>query len=546
VLQENYVIMAKRSTDSLFQLIHSLQKAEKRNFKLYIKRSSTRQDLKVIRLFDALDKLKEYDEAIILKKIPGLSKSQLYNLKAHLYKEVLASLRLIKTSDSIDMQLHEQLDHARILYNRGLYSQSLKILEKVKELAHTYHQESFLIQVISLEKKIETLHITRSMHDRPDRLTAESIEINERRSTITRLSNLALQLYSWYVMNGHAPNAKQEKEIIAFFNQQLPPDSNKLKGFYERLYLYQSCCWYGFIRQDFLMYYRYAKKWIGLFDEHPHMITIEVAHYIKGMHNILNAHFDLRNDREFEPALKKFEEFSASEIASQHASFRVQTFIYLYTAKINRHFIQGTFEEGLAMVPVIEERLKEYSLYMDNHRVLVFNYKIATLYFGSGDYARCIDYLQRIINDNIDLRYDIQCYSRLLHLLAHYELGNFELMDPLIRSVYRFMHKLETVTTIEEEIFRFLKNSFRLSRHEIKPELDKLLLKIKQYENTRFERRSLAYLDIISWLESKVQNKPMSEVVKEKYLKNKRRSGSANNKVNGVLIAANKQTTEAQ
>jgi hypothetical protein len=54
-------------------------------------------------------------------------------------------------------------------------------LEKAKEMALAYNQDSFLIQVISLEKKIETLHITRSMHDRPDRLTAEANEVNERR-----------------------------------------------------------------------------------------------------------------------------------------------------------------------------------------------------------------------------------------------------------------------------------------------------------------------------------------------------------------------------
>ena len=143
--------MSNRSTDILFQLIKSLEKAEKRHFKLYIKRSSSREDLKVIQLFDAIDKGKDYDEKIILKKLPGIEKPQFANLKTHLYKELLASLRLLKSSDSIDLQLHEQLDYARILYNKGLYLQSLKILEKVKGLAKSYHQESFLIQVISLE-----------------------------------------------------------------------------------------------------------------------------------------------------------------------------------------------------------------------------------------------------------------------------------------------------------------------------------------------------------------------------------------------------------
>jgi len=515
--------MANRFTDSLFQLIHSLQKSEKRNFKLYIKRSSGREDLKIIQLFDAIDKLNEYDEKRLLKKLPGITKTQLANLKTHLYKELLASLRIIKTTDSIDMQLHEQLDYARILYNRGLYMQSLKILEKVKELSQTYFQDSLLGQAISLEKKIETLHITRSMKDRPERLTEEAIEVNERRKNITKLSNLALQMYSWYVKYGHARNETEEKKVKKYFFQNLPSNARILTGFYEQLYLYQSSCWYAFICQDFLKYYRYAQKWIDLFNGHPAMISVESGHYIKGMHNILNAHFDLRNYKGFAVALHSFEEFAETPVANQHENFKVQTFIYLYTAKINQHFMHGTFKEGLSMVQYIEDKLNEYALYFDNHRVLVFNYKIATLYFGSGDYATCIDYLQRIINDNVDLRYDIQCYARLLHLLAHYEMGNFEIMDSLIRSVYRYMRKMETITVIEEEIFKFLRSSFKLTRRELKPELEKLLNTIKQFEKSRFETRSLAYLDIISWLESKVYEKPMSEIIHEKYVSSKRK-----------------------
>ena len=113
--------MPNRSADILYQLIKSLEKAEKRHFKLYIKRSSAREDLKVIKLFDAIDRGKDYDEKLILKKLPGVEKPQFANLKMHLYKELLASLRLLKSADSIDLQLHEQLDYASILYNKGLY-----------------------------------------------------------------------------------------------------------------------------------------------------------------------------------------------------------------------------------------------------------------------------------------------------------------------------------------------------------------------------------------------------------------------------------------
>lgn len=516
--------MSNRFSDTLFQLIHSLEKSEKRNFKLYIKRNSAKEDLKIIQLFDALDKLPEYDEKLLLKKLSSIEKPQLANLKTHLYKQVLASLRLLKTSENIDLQLHEQLDYARILYNKGLYLQSLKILDKLKELARSYNQDSFLIQVISLEKKIETLHITRSMQDRADRLTAEANEINERRNIITQLSNLALQLYSWYIKNGHSRNEEDEKEVKKFFRDNLPPNAQHQKGFYERLYLCQSYCWSAFIRQDFLMYYRYTQKWIDLFYEQPIMIGVETGHFIKGIHNLLNAHFDLRNFKMLSETLQQFEKFEQSDPSMQHDNFRIQTFVYIYSAKINQHFMCGTFNEGLALVPYIEEKLKEYALFIDQHRVAVINYKIAALYFSNGDYGTSIDYLNDIINNNGDLGNDLQCYARLVHLMAHYEVGNFEIIDYLIKSVYRFMAKMKRLTVIEEEMFKFLRRSFHASREKMRPEFEKFLNTIKKYEKNRFATRSFAYLDIISWVESKVYRKTMSEIVKQKYLKSRHRA----------------------
>jgi tetratricopeptide (TPR) repeat protein len=183
----------------------------------------------------------------------------------------------------------------------------------------------------------------------------------------------------------------------------------------------------------------------------------------------------------------------------------------------------GAFKEGLDLVPYIEEKLDEYNLYLDRHRILVFNYKIATLYFGNGDYATSIDYLQKIINDQVDLRTDLQCYARLLHLMAHYEMGNTDIIEHLIKSVYRFMAKMQNLTVIEEEMFKFLRKSFHISTNKLKPEFKLFLHKIKQFEKSRFETRAFAYLDIISWVESKVYEKPMGTIIREKYLNSKRK-----------------------
>ena len=510
--------MPSRSADTLFQLIHSLQKAEKRAFKLYATRNSSNEDLKIIQLFDAIDKMSEYDDSALLKKLQFTKKEQLANRKMHLYKQILASLRLLESNEHIDIQLHEQLDSARILYNKGLYLQSLKILEKTKDAARNTHQDSYLLQALFLEKKIEALHITRSLKDRASQLATETNELMKRLQLTSHLSNLALELYGWYINYGHARNEEDERNIHEFFKENTALVPEQVKGFYQRLYLFQSYCWYAFIRLDYLMYYRYTQKWVDLFEEEPQMIEIETGHYIKGMHNLMSAHFDIGNHEKFEKTLQRFEAFAETAIVQTNGNNNTQVFVYLYTAKINRHFMQGTFDEGLKLVPEIIEKLKEYANYLDAHRVLVFYYKIASLYFGSGDYDNTIKYLTKIINWKVDLRNDLQCYARLLHLIAHYELGNYNLLEYLIKSVYRFMAKMDNLGVVEEKIFQFLQKSFHLNERQLKPEFENLLEELKQVEKSRFATRAFAYLDIISWLESKIYGQNVQDVIRSKYL----------------------------
>ena len=115
--------MALDRKDSLFLLVKSLSKSEKRQFKLYAGRLGGNSEANFMALFSVLDKMEGYDEQIILKKT-NIKKQQVSNSKAHLYKQILVSLRLSPIHQNTRTQIREQLDFATILYNKGLYKQS--------------------------------------------------------------------------------------------------------------------------------------------------------------------------------------------------------------------------------------------------------------------------------------------------------------------------------------------------------------------------------------------------------------------------------------
>lgn len=60
--------MADLQKDFLFVLIKSLSTSEKRQFKLYVNRLGINVDAKFLLLFSEMERMKEYDEDIIISK----------------------------------------------------------------------------------------------------------------------------------------------------------------------------------------------------------------------------------------------------------------------------------------------------------------------------------------------------------------------------------------------------------------------------------------------------------------------------------------------
>ena len=147
--------MSTTTTDSLVNLIHSLTKAEKRSFKLYANRnSSSPEELKFLQLFDFIDKATQYADEQAVSKLKEIKKSQLSNIKAHLYKQLLTSLRLQYISHHIEIEIRETIDYATVLYQKAFYHQELKLLEKAKGLSIKANASILTLEIVEFEKII--------------------------------------------------------------------------------------------------------------------------------------------------------------------------------------------------------------------------------------------------------------------------------------------------------------------------------------------------------------------------------------------------------
>ncbi|NNC33271.1 MAG: hypothetical protein HKO09_00135 [Croceitalea sp.] len=510
--------MTNAQRDSLFVLVKSLSKSEKRQFKLYVGRLGVNVDAKFLALFNLLDKMKLYNETQILDS--GIvKKAQLSNLKAHLYKQILVSLRLNPVNQNIRVQIREQLDFATILYQKGLYKQALKLLDKAKSVAIDHEEKNVAYEIVELEKIIETQYITRSIPDRADELAMQAKELSAHNVMTSKLSNLSLQLYGMMLKVGYVRSDEDLKAVKDYFESHLPIyDIDKL-GFREKLWLYKAHLWYSLLIQDFLSSYKYSSKWVDLFYENKEMIYLNPVFFLKGNHYLLESLFFVKYSSQFKKTLKNLEEIVKSEAFPKNDNITSLAFLYINSNKLNQHFLDGTFEKGLYLVNIVEYGIKKHRARIDEHHIMVLYYKIACLYFGHGDNKNCIVYLKKIINNkNLKMREDLMCFARVLSLVAHYEAGMDYHLEVQLKSTYKFLLKMNDLHAVQKEMIKFLRGLGDIYPGDLKNEFQKLYNELKKYEDHPYEKRAFLYLDILSWLESHLENRPVSEIIREKAL----------------------------
>ena len=242
------------------------------------------------------------------------------------------------------------------------------------------------------------------------------------------------------------------------------------------------------------------------------------VHFIKGYANLLDALFQLQYHTRFCEILQEVEELQNNKLIVNNLNINILVFKFLYISKINKHFMEGSFLEATKIIPLIEEKLVEFKGQIDPERILMFYYKFASIYFGAADYRKCIYYLNKIIYfKDLQLREDIHCFARILNLMAHFEDGQDYQLDYQIKSTFHFIGKMNDQQQVQKEIFNFLRKSGKITPDELKGQFIQLYERLSKLYENRYERRPFLYLDILSYLKSRIENRPVDEIVKEKF-----------------------------
>ncbi len=491
--------------DQLFLLVKSLSKSEKRSFTAYASRFQDTDGLMYVKLFELLEKQKVLDEDSLFTKLRLKDKSQYSNLKRHLYKQILASIRVVQISKNADIQIREYLDFVDILYAKGLYLQSLKILDKAKILAQKTKNDILYLSIVETEKTIESKHITRSGADITVDLVMFTKKISETISNSSKLSNLRILLHGYYIQNGHVKNEEEENKIIGFFEENMPTLDIDALSYLEQVYLNQSYVWYYYILLDFERCLYYAEQWLKLFQTSPEMIIQDPDLYMRAYHYILTCTFNLFQNDKYTSYLSQLDDFRTQNYNKFTTNSKIISFLYVHHGRLNLHFLNRTFKEGVKSLPKTLRRLNLYKNKLDAHRVMVFYFKIGWMYLMANIPDKAVDYCNQIFQMEMGtLREDIQTYTKLMFLMAHYDLGNESIMNYLIQSAKTQFEKSNEKNKLQKETLYFFSKLVATPQYERKKILIDFKNELKVLQQEKYEKRAFHYLDIGQWIEHKL------------------------------------------
>jgi hypothetical protein len=485
--------MAKK--DLLFDLIRSLSKAEKRYFKLYCKQSET--DSNYLRLFEAIDTKKEYDEKSLRKKFKGEAFTrQLHVTKNYLRQLILKSLRNFHGKISKDAELKDALRNVEILYHKELYSLCHAELKKAETIARSFELNNGLIEILGWKRKLE-----QQMHSQ--HYTRFTELLNEQEHTIHVIHNTNLYWQQAVNISRTAISISPANgKKIKFVKELTLEDAQSLEAkvlFYNTAYL-------SFLRNGLQDKAEQSLvDLLGLLETLPLRIKEDPAIYISSANNLMSY---LVFSKQYDKAIaliNRARAFYENSMQQHEKKSLLKQILRSYNMELEIYRDKKAFEKNLPFIEHVELFISRYVAKIPSDYLLSFWFQLANIHFMRKDFDRSLKWINLILNNRaLNLRIDLQVHARMLNLLIHLEQDNLFVLRYFVDSTRRFMKKVKYVQPFEQTLLGFFSKVGQTPRFELKDKFKDLQQKLFSSKSAPVPANTLDYVDYKRWIEGKL------------------------------------------
>lgn len=484
---------------SLFSLVKSLNKNEKRYFRLFSSMQSGNKNY--LDLFNAVEKEKSYDESRFRDKYRNEKfVSQLAYNKNYLYRLIIKCLAFYSTESSVESKIQLMITECRILFSKAMYREYFSAIDKAKKYALKYERFGFFLHILDMEKVI--IRKEELQTDKSASLYAEAVSALDKIKNVFDYSLLSSRILNNYREYGTSRGTKQDAEISTINNNPLMLDTNKAisrraKETYYRIHEIISGT-----RADYFKTIEYLEQRLKVVEKTPEPFEdyiIDTRSDI--LFSIMNTYLNMNMFAEAEKYLKLF-----YGTLTRHHADKIDYDIFSTFMRFQVYLKKGEIKKATRLIPVLEKILVDYKNKMLIDLELHIRFTIIKCRILEKNFSQALKSVNLLLaHPLLNKRADYETYTKILNLVIHYELGNYSLLKYLMISTYRYLYKHEKKFRLETIVLEFIRKAPDLKSEEgLRFGFIRFKKKLEKLKNDEYEKNAFEYFDFLEWINSKI------------------------------------------
>lgn len=514
----------KTSSTDLFFLIKSLSKAERAYFKKYAKRYSD-EDTLSLKLFEEIEKQcesdSEYNEEIIRERLNKIQNvNQLSVAKNYLYDLVLKSLLTAQSEKSLDDKLDKYIAQAELLMNKTLFDQSMKILKKAKKIAYGYENYTKLYTILQIEKNLFFEKVYPNIEKLQNDIFEEELHCLDTLKKKSVIQNLSSQITSLMVNNGLLQDEKELKKAKAIMSHPYLQKLDDKESYTFKVFFYHIHTTYNSITTNFEKTFVYMKQFLEMVESYPWQVERKATNLLNVSYNMMVVCTYCKKYDEFFYYLERFRTIP-DRYKILNTEYVKSYMFHAFKLELIVFFETGQFENGVTLAESIERKLEAQRLKIRGTEVIQYYFFISCCYFGTGDFKNSLKWINKLINlGEPGQRKDLYVHSKLFNLAIHYELGNKEHLDYLIKSTYKFIKDRKKLSDFEKVVFNFFNEiNDKITSKEIESCFNEFHFNLTKLQKKKTDESSFRFFDYVNWAKSKITGESFKDLKIQSVLK---------------------------
>lgn len=481
--------------EDLFLLVKSMNKSEKRHFRLY-SLAFSKEEADYLRLFELINKQKVYND----EKLKAKLKLKHFTVtKRYLFDAILKSLRTYLTDEHSGFQMLDAFKNISILRNRGLIREAIKLYNKTEKDLLQQNLYTLLIELQHTGEVLWSLYL--SNKELPYKLA----EIEQKKTQyILELSNLTqYQMLSRSIRNTYRDlhpirNKTQETPFLKFLENPLLADIGQAQTVVAESYFYESMtlCYTALL--NFEKVKEYAMEAVEQLQLEENKSIIRYKALMINLSNLLLACSRTGDLESYKKYAAFYEECLTKVQGKFGLHFEVLSKKLYYNFLLNFYLEVNDFESIVKLEEEISSFRETFKEFLDVDWNMTISFCMAQALFFCNKYEQAIEWVNVILNEEKNNpKTPCICNARILHLMIHFEMKNYDLLRSLFRSTYRFLTKNERLFNSERlmlNYFNWVSEHYNEDIEEKKRKLFGILeteIAENIYENNFYEEMKL-------------------------------------------------------